>query len=230
MPKSFGSILWTALGLLLLVLPACSQYGDPNPEQPIQFSHKIHASDNKIPCMYCHQMADKSASATVPSVGTCMNCHKFVPGSKNPQEVAKVKTAWDKQEPILWNKVHDLPDFVYFPHKWHVRYLLGCAEDAAGQGETDLGKACGLNPNQNFSSMTKPFTEPLSKDNVDVQGQFFACSQCHGPMWEKGTAERVEPMNMGWCVDCHKNRIAKAPAEQKEVLHARMLDCWTCHK
>lgn len=230
MPKSFGAITRAALGFLLLVLPACDQMSDPNPAQPIQFSHKVHAADNQIPCMYCHQMADKSAVATVPSVGTCINCHAFVPGTQNPAEVAKVKDAWEKKETIQWAKVHDVPDFVHFPHKNHVRYFTTCAQDAAAAGEADLGKACGLNPNQNFSTMAKPFTDAPTPENIGVQSQFFACSQCHGAMWEKGTAQRVEPLNMGWCVDCHKNRIAKAPVEQQEALHGRMLDCWTCHK
>jgi hypothetical protein len=232
MPKSFGSYVWTALVFLgLAALPACSQFGDPQPAQPLQFEHKIHAVDNKIPCQYCHQMADKTAAATVPPMGTCMNCHKFIPGTKNPKVVTELRDAWEAKKQIEWAKVHDLPDFVYFPHKWHVRYFTGCAEKAFADGKFDaLDQDCALNPNQKFAAMSKPISEPVSVANVEVMAQYFTCSQCHGPVWEFTSGKRVEPLNMGWCVTCHKNRVAKAPAEQQEVLHARMLDCWTCHK
>jgi hypothetical protein len=232
MPKSLGFFAWKAVCLILLAtLGACNQYGEPQPEQPIQFPHKVHAADNNIPCLYCHQTADKSATASIPPVSTCVNCHQFVPGQNNKAEVDKVLAAWEKKEPILWNKVHDLPDFVYFPHRMHVKYFTDCANQAAEEGNTDLDKACGLNPNQKFEKIKQSaFSEPLSKENVAVQSQYFACSQCHGPVWEFGVGKRVESLRMGWCVDCHQNRIDKAPEEQKEVLHGRMMDCWTCHK
>lgn len=210
----------------LLTQGACiSQFSEAHPSQPIDFSHKVHAGDNQIPCMYCHQNADKSIAATVPSVSTCMNCHSkdrnLILGeglaADRKAELDKLYGYWEAKQQIPWNKVHDEPDFVYFPHKRHVKYFMDCAKETK-----DFSK-CSYNPNQNF-------TEAVDEINFDTQAQRFTCSQCHGPVWTFGTGQRVEELNMGWCVSCHKNRIASAPVEERDVLHSRMLDCWTCHK
>ncbi len=103
------------------------------PEQPIKFSHKLHAGDNEIACQYCHSSVEKSRHAGIPSVNICMNCHKGI--QKGPQygekEIGKIYTAagfdpktltYDdsKQNPLKWIKVHNLPDHVYFNHSQHV--------------------------------------------------------------------------------------------------------------
>lgn len=102
------------------------------PEQPIKFSHKLHAGDNEIACQYCHYTVEKSRHSGIPTVNICMNCHKGI--STGPQygetEIAKIyaaagfnaKTAaYDgPQNPIKWIKVHTLPDHVYFSHQQHV--------------------------------------------------------------------------------------------------------------
>ncbi len=103
------------------------------PEQPIKFSHKLHAGENEIACQYCHSSVEKSRHAGIPSVNICMNCHKAI--QKGPQygekEIAKIyaangfdpKTAtYDNniQNPLKWIKIHNLPDHVYFNHSQHV--------------------------------------------------------------------------------------------------------------
>lgn len=103
------------------------------PEQPIKFSHKLHAGDNEIACQYCHSSVEKSRHAGIPSVNICMNCHKGI--QTGPQykekEIAKIYEAagfdpktgtYDnsKQNPLKWIKVHNLPDHVYFNHSQHV--------------------------------------------------------------------------------------------------------------
>ncbi len=102
------------------------------PEQPIKFSHKLHAGDNAIACQYCHNSVEKSRHAGIPTVNVCMNCHKGI--STGPQygekEIAKIyqaagfnsKTgAYDlPQNPLKWIKVHNLPEHVYFNHSQHV--------------------------------------------------------------------------------------------------------------
>ncbi|RUM53905.1 MAG: menaquinol oxidoreductase [Methylococcus sp.] len=95
-----------------------------SPEQPIAFSHKIHAGKNKIPCMYCHIQARRSISAGVPSVSKCMGCHNEV-ATERPQ-IRKLINYWKNKEPIPWIKVHDLPDFVHFTHKRHVLADIKC--------------------------------------------------------------------------------------------------------
>ncbi len=115
------------------------------PEQPIKFSHKLHAGDNEIACQYCHSSVEKSRHAGIPSVNICMNCHKGI--QTGPQyaekEIAKIYTAagfdpkmgtYDdsKQNPLKWIKVHNLPDHVYFNHSQHV--VVGKIECATCHG------------------------------------------------------------------------------------------------
>ncbi|MCZ6641662.1 MAG: cytochrome c3 family protein [Gammaproteobacteria bacterium] len=95
-----------------------------SPEQPIAFSHKVHAGDNDIPCMYCHTQARRSISAGVPSVSKCMGCHTEI-ATERPQ-IRKLASYWDNKEPIPWIKVHDLPDFVHFTHKRHIAAGIEC--------------------------------------------------------------------------------------------------------
>jgi hypothetical protein len=99
-------------------------YSDKTPVQPINFSHVIHATDNKIPCMFCHIYARRSITSGVPSVNKCINCHKAIVPDK--PEIKKLFGYWERKEPIPWIKVHDLPDFVYFPHKRHVKADVKC--------------------------------------------------------------------------------------------------------
>lgn len=103
------------------------------PEQPIKFSHKIHAGDNAIACQYCHNSVEKSRHAGIPTVNVCMNCHKGIStgATTGEGEIAKIYAAagfdfknqkYDesKANPIKWIKVHNLPDHVYFNHSQHV--------------------------------------------------------------------------------------------------------------
>lgn len=101
------------------------------PEQPIWFSHQIHAEQNQIDCKYCHTTVDFSKSAGIPSVGLCMNCHNVVREGKitGTVEIDKLRKAWETGEPIQWVRVHNLPDHVYFNHAQHVNAgKLDCAE------------------------------------------------------------------------------------------------------
>ncbi len=99
-------------------------FTDTAPKQPIDFSHRIHVSDNGIPCLHCHNYADTTPAAGVPSVSKCMGCHKTI--ATDRPEVMKLAGYWENQEPIPWIKVHDVPDFVYFTHKRHVLAGLEC--------------------------------------------------------------------------------------------------------
>lgn len=129
------------IGIVVLVLIAKSGwdaavnvgvYTGYEPEQPIKFSHKLHAGENGIDCQYCHSSASYSKSAGIPSPNLCMNCHTYI--QEGPQygkeEISKIYAALDfdpvtktygpNQKPIKWVKVHNLPDHVYFNHSQHV--------------------------------------------------------------------------------------------------------------
>ena len=93
-------------------------------QQPINFSHKIHAGDVGLDCLYCHVGADDGAVATIPAVETCMGCHKMV-GLGRP-EIDKLAGYWERQEPIPWIKVNDLVDHARFDHHRHVAADVQC--------------------------------------------------------------------------------------------------------
>jgi mono/diheme cytochrome c family protein len=108
------------------------------PDQPIAYSHKLHAGDMQISCIYCHSGAERGKTAGVPSANVCMNCHKFVKSgpTTGTTEIAKIYKALDydpdkgtygpNQKPIQWVRVHNLPDLAYFNHSQH--YVVGKIE------------------------------------------------------------------------------------------------------
>jgi hypothetical protein len=112
------------LGILgVMNIPTASNQGYA-PEQPIPFSHKLHAGTNKIACTYCHTSVEKSAHATVPSVNVCMNCHTLV-----KTDSPYIKTIWKhfkEGRPIEWVRIHELPDHAFFNHKRHVAKGVSC--------------------------------------------------------------------------------------------------------
>jgi len=92
------------------------------PDQPIKFSHKVHAGDNQIDCKYCHTTPEYSKSAGIPAMELCMNCHILVrEGSRSGKfEIAKVVEANETKTPVAWVRLHNLPDHVFFSHAQHV--------------------------------------------------------------------------------------------------------------
>lgn len=96
------------------------------PDQPIAFSHKVHAGDNQVACLYCHVGADKGRHAGIPSANICMNCHGQI--KTDSPEIKKIKIALEQKKPIEWLKVHRLPDFAYFNHSQHVTAGVNCQE------------------------------------------------------------------------------------------------------
>ena len=163
-------------------------YKGYQPEQPIYFSHKIHAGENKIDCQLCHSSAKYGKVSEIPSVNVCMNCHKGIAEYKGKYieegkdrafytaEIKKIYEAagWDegsqsytgKIKPIEWVRIHNMPDFVYFNHSQHVV-----------AGEQTIMKA----------------------KKVDV-----VCKACHGQVQEMDKVQMANNFTMGWCIECHR--------------------------
>ncbi len=141
--KKFDNRVYLAIGVLLFsctlgvsfgayVLWPSNREAGYAPEQPIAYSHRLHAGELKIECLYCHTQADKGPRATIPPVSTCMKCHDQV---QNKDDQGKLTPAmatlldhWEKKKPIVWNKVNDLADFAYFDHSRHVNSSIECQE------------------------------------------------------------------------------------------------------
>lgn len=126
--KKLGVALFLIVGVVAVFgvikfYPTASNQGFA-PEQPIPFSHKLHAGVNKIQCLYCHSGAEKSRHATIPSSNVCMNCHSVV--KIDSPHIQKLRKLYAEGKPIEWARVHELPDYVYFPHKRHVAKGVSC--------------------------------------------------------------------------------------------------------
>ena len=166
------------------------------PIQPIHYSHKIHAGDNKIECKYCHSSARVSKHSGIPSLNVCMNCHKSIyeysgtagelpsqedlaKGYTNEFYTGEIKklykaVGWDEEnqkytgetKPVEWVRIHNLPDFAYFNHSQH----------------------------------------------VSVAG--IECQKCHGPVEEMEIMEQFAPLTMGWCINCHRETNVKVEGNE----------------
>jgi mono/diheme cytochrome c family protein len=95
------------------------------PEQPIAYSHALHAGTLEIACQYCHTGVEIGKSANIPSANICMNCHTHIQNLEGKEgispEIQKIYDAVDNNKPIEWVRVHNLPDLAYFNHSQHVK-------------------------------------------------------------------------------------------------------------
>lgn len=94
------------------------------PIQPVDFSHRQHAGDMKIDCRYCHTGVETGRYAAIPPVQVCMNCHSVA--AVDSPGVALVRALYLEEKPVVWKRVHRLPDFVYFSHDVHIAANVGC--------------------------------------------------------------------------------------------------------
>lgn len=123
LPVAAVAILATVLSVGWLTQPDRFAKGYA-PEQPIPFSHELHAGTLKMQCQYCHSGVDKSRHAGIPSVDLCMGCHKVTRTDRPAiQKLARIAASG---EPLPWQRVHTLPDHVFFDHRPHVNAGIAC--------------------------------------------------------------------------------------------------------
>lgn len=172
-------------------------------EQPVQFSHKHHVGDDGIDCRYCHTTVETAASAGIPPVKTCMNCHSVLFNNSPYLEI--VRASWRDNQPIKWTKVHDLPDFAYFNHSIHVNKGVGCS---TCHGRVDL--------------------MPLMWNVNSLHMEW--CIQCHRNP-EAVLREQKDITNMEWVPPADQDVKGKKLAEQYHIQTTQVLtSCSTCHR
>jgi hypothetical protein len=171
------------------------------PNQPVPYSHALHAGELGIDCRYCHNTVEKTGMAAIPANATCMNCHKMI-HTKSPK-LLLVRESAATNKSIEWLKVHDLPDYVYFNHSAHVTRGVGCVSchgridqmEVVYQKETlSMGWCldCHRAPEQNLrppETVTQmEWKPPNNEDPVAFGTKFRAanhinpptdCSTCH---------------------------------------------------
>ena len=123
----FGLLSLVGGLILLAIVLARSSYVTRQQifvEQPLQFSHMHHVTDDGIDCRYCHTSVETSSFAGIPPTKTCMNCHSVL--FANAAFLEPVRASFRDNRPLHWVRVHDLPDFVYFNHSIHIKKGVGC--------------------------------------------------------------------------------------------------------
>jgi hypothetical protein len=123
LPIGAGAILLTVITVGWVTQPDRFVRGYA-PQQPIPYSHRLHAGTMKMPCQYCHTGAAKSRHAGVPAVETCMNCHRVT--KKDSPAIKKLTAIYESGRPLEWKRIHVLPDHVYFDHRPHVNAGIAC--------------------------------------------------------------------------------------------------------
>ncbi len=172
------------------------------PSQPIKFSHKIHAGDNKIDCEYCHNLAERSKSAGIPSANVCMNCHVLiVEGTLSGKfEINKISEAQINMTPIEWVKVHNLPDHVFFSHAQHV-----------GAGKLDCAECHGQVENMDLATQVHALSMGWCLDchrtrKVDFENnEYYTLFEEYHKNIEEGIIDSVLVEDIGGtnCMKCH---------------------------
>jgi hypothetical protein len=178
-----------------------------SPEQPIAFSHRMHAGDLQISCLYCHSSADKGPHAGIPSASLCLNCHRFVQASTDTQLAAynQAKKAGRPVGRVVSPELQKLYDALALDEKM----------------QPEAGKA--RKPIAWIKVHNLPaFTRFDHRAHVQVG---VDCEHCHGPVKTMERLSQVEDLSMGWCVNCHRDP-ARAIAERQTPAPT---DCSTCH-
>jgi hypothetical protein len=103
------------------------------PRQPIFFRHDIHAGQDQISCAYCHSTVTVSSEPGIPTLETCLGCHRVIQGSTDTHqsEIQKLWAAFSDGKAPQWVRVHTLPSFARFPHQRHVKVLGANAQGCA---------------------------------------------------------------------------------------------------
>jgi hypothetical protein len=120
---TIGVLTYLPLVLTLGLSPITRAVGY-EPQQPIPFSHAVHAGKLKMDCRYCHSTVEQAAFAAIPPTQTCLNCHAAI--TSDSPKLEPLRTSFEQGTPVSWVKVHDLPDFVYFNHSAHVNKGVAC--------------------------------------------------------------------------------------------------------
>ncbi|QDU76721.1 hypothetical protein Pan97_37760 [Bremerella volcania] len=189
------------------------------PEQPVPFSHKLHAGRLKMDCRYCHNTVEKASHAAVPPTETCGNCHSGADSSGATKYAAvhatsvalePVRESLATGESIDWTRVHNLPDFVYFNHSAHVTQGVSCVECHGRVDKMDVVQV----------------VEPISMS---------WCLECHrDPDTHIRPADEVT--NLAWGTEAGGNAMSD---EEKRLLGKQLREelninpstnCSTCHR
>jgi Cytochrome c7 and related cytochrome c len=209
------AVLLIGLGLSSVVLagrlrtyPLPGYQQGYEPVQPIAFSHRQHAGDLQISCLYCHYGAERSQHAGVPSADVCMTCHRFVTASQKEMipEILEARKANRSPQPVISAELKKLYD------------ALGL--------DSKLEKDPKITPQPVQWVRVHNLPAYTCFDHRAHVLAGVTCNRCHGPVETMERVRQVNDLSMGWCVNCH--RETKVPGEDGKTLRPS-IDCATCH-
>ncbi len=178
------------------------------PVQPIAFSHRQHAGQMQIACLYCHNGAERSAHAGIPAASLCMTCHRFVTAPQKDMlpEIVEARRATRAIRPVVSPELQALYNALALDDK--------------------------------FERDPKKTPRPIAWVRVHQLPSYACfnhcahvragvnCQDCHGPVETMDRIRQTSDLSMGWCVNCHRD--ASKTGVNGKTVHAST-DCATCH-
>lgn len=197
-----------ALGNRLFTYPLPGSQRGYAPEQPIAFSHRLHAGDLQISCIYCHYGAEKSPHAGVPPGSVCMTCHRFVTASQKAMipEILEARKENRTPRPVVAPELQKLYDALALDSKLE-------------RDPNKTPKAIAWVKVHNLPAYTCFDHRSHVRANV-------ACQQCHGPVETMDRLRQESDLSMGWCINCHREAQLKGV---NGMAVRPSIDCVTCH-
>jgi hypothetical protein len=170
-------------------------------EQPVPFSHQHHVAGLGIDCRFCHASVEVSWNAGLPPTNTCMTCHSQI--WTNAELLAPVRQSLANDKPIVWNRITDLPDYVFFNHSIHIAKGVGCS---SCHGEVDR--------------------MPLTYKAETLTMGF--CLDCH-----RNPGPRLRPKDQIYNTEWQRGSDTPTPAALMAQYHIggrTLTDCSICHR
>jgi hypothetical protein len=213
--KNSNVLAWVVICALLLVLCGGSwitwatywspytTYVDIPFQQPVPFSHKHHVTDDGIDCRYCHTSVETSSFAGIPSTEICMSCHSRIWNDSPALEPVRLSLA--NNTSLQWNRVNDLPDYVYFDHSIHVAKGIGCS---TCHGRVDQ--------------------MPLTRKTETLYMRW--CLECH-----RAPQRFIRPRDRIYDMSWQPSQVNQAERKQLVQLYqvdtsGHLTNCGTCHR
>jgi hypothetical protein len=211
-PQTLTVLLTLVLTVSLVSLAAALRLPGDNsgyePVQPIAYSHRLHAGDLKIPCLYCHSSAERGRYAGIPAASVCMNCHRQITATRSAREQETKLAESEKRgaRRLVSPELQKLYDALA---------LDGRLVAAKGKVPTPI-------------SWVRVHALPdfVRFDHSPHVTAAVACQTCHGPIETMERVRQFSSLSMGWCVNCH--RQANEQGINGKPVHAAT-DCTTCH-
>ncbi len=171
--------------------------------QPVTFPHVIHITGVNMNCRYCHAGVDQSSFADLPPAETCMSCHTQI--SKTAADLKPIRDSYANGTPIQWNRVNNLPDYVYFDHQIHIAKGVGC--------ETCHGR--------------------MDKETTAVRAKYFymtTCTECHKNP-EKYLRPQANVYDMGYVPSEDQATLGPKLVKEYNIMSPNQLNnCSICHR